>query len=206
MVFLGSVELLCGQNLSNNLPVQELLLPLLGLQCSLLLLRCVEVYSGSVLCPNIVPLAIERGRVVAGPEGIKQVLVAARLGVELNPNDLGVVGGAGADVVVRRIVKVALRISDLGLRHAGDSLEGQFDAPEAAGAELGELLAGGGNVVVGALGDGGGGGVHGGVGGGASAEAELAEPAHLGWRVEMGRFCGGLGKGVGLEGEFGGNP
>ena len=56
VVLLGSIELLGRQNLGDNLSVQHLFLSLLGLQCGLLLLGRVEVYSGSVLRAHIIPL------------------------------------------------------------------------------------------------------------------------------------------------------
>lgn len=56
MVFLCSVEFLGRQNLSYNLPVQEFLLTLQRLLCCIFLLRCVEVYTRSVLRPHIISL------------------------------------------------------------------------------------------------------------------------------------------------------
>ncbi|GMN41068.1 hypothetical protein TIFTF001_010289 [Ficus carica] len=98
-------------------------------------------------------LAIEHGGIVPGPENVEKRLEAALLRIVLNPNDLGVVGRARTDILVGRIVKQALRVPNLRLPDAGDALERQLDAPEAAGAELGELLARRRDVLVGALGD-----------------------------------------------------
>lgn len=84
--------------------------------------------------------------------------------------------GPRTDVLVARLMEVALAVTDLRLGDAGDSLVGQFDAPEASGTELGELLAGSGKVFVWGLGDGG--IVDGRVGFGAEAEAEVLEDVH----------------------------
>jgi hypothetical protein len=60
MVFLCSVELLSRQNLGYDLPVQQILLMLQRLPCCLLLLRCVEVYTRSVLRSHIITLCLSR--------------------------------------------------------------------------------------------------------------------------------------------------
>lgn len=138
---------------------------------------------------------------MSSPENIEEGVVAALLGIVLNPDDLGVVGGPGTDVLVGRVVEEPLGVADLGLGDAGRPLERQFHTPEASGPELGELLAGGGDVVVGALGDG---GVHGGRVGSPGAEAELAEDVHGG--PVRGCGPGGVGErpGLGGGGESGG--
>lgn len=129
-------------------------------------------------------LAIGGGGIMPGPENIEQRVVAALLGVELKADDLGMVGGAGAYVLVGGIVQKPLGVTDLGLGDTWHPLIGELGPPEAAQAELGELLARSGDVVVGALRYGGGGG--GGVGGGgADSEAELVEPAHSNWGGEF---------------------
>lgn len=58
VVLLGSVELLGRQNLCNNRSVHDLLVFLQRFTCCLLLLRCVEVDSGSVLRSHITTLPI----------------------------------------------------------------------------------------------------------------------------------------------------
>ena len=148
VVFLCSVKLFGRQNLSNNLPVQQLLLPFHGLQSFLLLLWCVIVYSRSVLRSYITSLAIRRGGIMASPESIKQRLIATFLRVILNTNDLRMVGSTRTNIVIRRIVDMPLGIPNLGLGNTKDSLERQFDTPETPGAELRELLARSGDVVV----------------------------------------------------------
>lgn len=82
------------------------------------------------------------------PEDVEQVAIAAPPRVVLHSDDLGVVGRPGADVLVGRLVEIALAVSDLGPGHPGHALEGELDAPEAASAELRELLTGRRHVVI----------------------------------------------------------
>ncbi|GER50839.1 indole-3-acetic acid inducible 2 [Striga asiatica] len=155
-------EFLGGQNLSHNVFVQDLLLPLLRLDCSFLLFCGVEVNSGSVLSPN-------SRRVVPRPENIKQGIKPAIFRVVLHPNHLRVFRGARAHVLVRRVVHIALGVPDLGLGDTRHPLEGQFDTPEASRPELCESLTGRRRVSVGALCDRR--GRRGSGGGGAASEA-----------------------------------
>lgn len=87
------------------------------------------------------------------PEGIKQVLVLARPGIVLNPNDLIVVRHPRAHILIARLVEVPLAIPHLRLRHPRNPLERELHAPEAPGPELRELLPRRGYIVVGALRD-----------------------------------------------------
>lgn len=123
-------------------------------------------------------LAIGSGGIMPGPKNIKQRLIAALFRVVLNPDNLRVVGRTRAYILVRRIVQIPLRVTYLGLGDSRHPLKGKLDPPKATRPELGELSAGSGYVVVGALSYGGGGGVHGGIGGGADAESQLVEPTH----------------------------
>ncbi len=113
-----------------------------------------------------------------GPKRLKQSLIIAFLGIILNPNHLRMVRGAGADIIVGGIMQKPLTVPHLRLRHAGNSLEGELDAPEAPGAELSKLQARRWDVVVRALGDGGGVRVHGRLRRGARTESEFSQPAH----------------------------
>lgn len=67
VVLLGSVELLGRQNLCNNRSVHDLLVFLQRFTCCLLLLRRVEVDSGSVLRSHITTLPIADGEIVMVP-------------------------------------------------------------------------------------------------------------------------------------------
>ena len=88
---------------------------------------------------------------MARPEGVEEVVELAGGGVVLHADDLVVVRGAGADVLVGRLVEVALAVADLGARDSRHALERELHAPEAAGAELRELVPGRGLVLVGPL-------------------------------------------------------
>lgn len=85
-------------------------------------------------------LTIEGGRVMARPERREQVLVLALPGIVLDPDNLGVVGGPGADILVGDLVEVPLTVSDLGLGHPGHPLERELHPPEAPRPELRKFL------------------------------------------------------------------
>lgn len=90
------------------------------------------------------------------PKDIEQALKADLFRIELNPNNLVMPRRLRTDVLVARIVDEPLAIPDLRLRHAGDPLVSQLRSPEAAGAELRELLTRRRDIVVGSLRDRGG--------------------------------------------------
>jgi len=77
---------------------------------------------------------------MAGPENREEISVGAEVRVELDPDDLNMVSGFSADQSVIRVRCVALRVPNFGLDDAGHSLEWELNAPETAGAELGELV------------------------------------------------------------------
>lgn len=76
------------------------------------------------------------------PEKREQIGVRTDLGIELDPDNLNVVGGSGAYQVVIRIGYVTLRVSDLSLHHSSHSLKRQLHSPETPGSELCELVGG----------------------------------------------------------------
>jgi hypothetical protein len=88
---------------------------------------------------------------VARPEDVKEVVELAGGGVVLHADDLVVVGGAGADVLVGGLVEVPLAVAHLRARDPRDALERELHAPEASCAELRELVPGSGLVLVGPL-------------------------------------------------------
>lgn len=122
-----------------------------------------------------------------GPERVQESVEAAFLGVELDPDDLGVVGGTRAHVFVAGTMHEPLGVPDLGLGNARDSLEGQLNPPEATGPELCELLPRGGNVVVRSLRNR---RVGCGLCGPGRAEAELVQEVH-GSRMSFGEMSEG---------------
>ncbi|KAF7838224.1 hypothetical protein G2W53_006706 [Senna tora] len=77
---------------------------------------------------------------MARPEEREEIGVGAELRVELDPNNLNVIGASGAYQSVGRIGNVTLRISDFGLDDADDSLKGELHSPEATSSELSELV------------------------------------------------------------------
>ncbi|CAL5425761.1 unnamed protein product [Camellia sinensis] len=60
-------------------------------------------------------MTIKRSRVVSGPKNIKQGLVTTLLGIILNPNDLQVIRGPRTDIIVARVVKIALSVPNLSV-------------------------------------------------------------------------------------------
>lgn len=75
------------------------------------------------------------------PENIKQSSIRAEIRVELNPHNFSVFGGSGADLLVSRVMDMALRVAHFGVGHTLQPLVSQLDAPEATGRELGEFQA-----------------------------------------------------------------
>lgn len=73
------------------------------------------------------------------PEDREEIGVGADLRVELDPDDLDVVGGSGADQLVVGIGDVTLRVANLSLHHSGHTLKRQLHPPETPGSELREL-------------------------------------------------------------------
>ena len=85
--------------------------------------------------PTIRSLPVGRGGIVLGPEDVEQVLVGDLCRVVLDLHHLGVVGPAGADILVARIFQRAALVTGERLMHAGDSVERSLYAPETTGAE-----------------------------------------------------------------------
>lgn len=112
---------------------------------------------------------------MASPERVEQTLKATLFRVILDPNHLGMVRRAGANILVRRVVNMPLGIPYLGLGNARHALKRELDAPETTRPELGEQLTRSRGIVIWALCDC---GVHGAFGRARGAEAELIEPAH----------------------------
>src|SRR4030095_1915774 len=84
---------------------------------------------------DVVPLAVEGGRVVHAEEPAEELLVAELCGIEDRPDRLGVAGIAVLDVVVGRILRRAAGVADAGLEHAGDLPDELLHAPEASARE-----------------------------------------------------------------------
>ena len=86
---------------------------------------------GAVLGPDVVALAVERGRVVQLEEPVlEQVLVAQHRRVERHPDRLGVTRLAVVGVVVGRVLQPAAGIAHVGVDHAGHRPQDLLDPPE----------------------------------------------------------------------------
>lgn len=74
------------------------------------------------------------------PEKVQKGLVGALIGIVLNPHDLSVAGISSTNIRVSGIVKSPLRISNLGVGDAMDSLKGKLHPPKAPGRELCKMV------------------------------------------------------------------
>src|SRR5262249_10917834 len=100
-----------------------------------LLLRGVIEDHRAILRADVGPLPIRRGRIMAVPENVEQLLVGNTSRVVLDLDDLRVSGAITAHVAISRILQPAPRVADRRRRHARHAPERRLDAPETAGAE-----------------------------------------------------------------------
>lgn len=77
---------------------------------------------------------------MSSPERVEERLVAAFFGIIVDSDNLRVSRGSGTHICVGWIMQKPLAITNLGLGHARQPLEGQLDAPKAASTKLGKLL------------------------------------------------------------------
>src|SRR4051794_22187064 len=145
VVVLGVVELAERDDLGADLAVAGRAQPLLeqvaaGLR-GRLLLRALGVDRRAVLGADVVALAHALGRVVLLPELLEQALVGDDGRVEHHQHDLGVPGTCRADLLVRRVRRVAAGVARRRRVDARGLPEHLLDTPEAAGAEDGGLQA-----------------------------------------------------------------
>src|SRR5262245_1541771 len=95
-----------------------------------------RVDAGAVLRAHVIALAHALGRIVVFPECLEQLLVRDLLWVIDDQNHLVVPGAAGANLLVRRVGRVATGVPDGGDVNAITQFpELAFGAPEAAHAE-----------------------------------------------------------------------
>src|SRR5215211_271867 len=99
-----------------------------------LLVRAV-VDGGAVLRADVIALAHALGRVVSLPERAQDLVVRDLRRVEHDEHDLGVAGRAAADLLVRRVRRVAARVAHRGRVDAVELPEQALSAPEAAHAD-----------------------------------------------------------------------
>src|SRR2546421_1076178 len=93
--------------------------------------------DGTILRADVRALAVRGRGIMRFPENLQEFFVGDFPGIEFDLDDLGVAGGARADLLVSRILLCAAGITaDDGL-HAVQSFEDRFHAPEAAAAKGG---------------------------------------------------------------------
>src|SRR6266404_3369125 len=90
-----------------------------------------EEYRGPVLRAEIRALAVYLRGVVHLPERIEQLFVAQLCRIEGHLHDFGVPRLVGADVLVRRIFRVAAAIAYRGVDNSGDATKLRLDPPKA---------------------------------------------------------------------------
>src|ERR1051325_258536 len=105
----------------------------------LALLLIVVEDRGAVLRPDVVALAVRRGRVVQAEEVVEDRVVRDLRRIESDLQRLGVAGAAGLHVLVARVLQRAAGVTDVGVDYAGQLAHQLFDAPEAAAGERGRL-------------------------------------------------------------------
>ena len=105
MVLLGGIERRERLELRHDRLIPQLLRLKLGdhALCRGLLLGTVIEDRRAILRADVGALAVEGGRVVDREEDVEQVFERDDLGIERDLYDLGVAGGSGADVLVRRV-------------------------------------------------------------------------------------------------------
>ena len=85
----------------------------------------------AILGADVIALAVELGRIVGGEEDVEQLVIGDRVGIEGDPDRLGMAGVAAADLPVGRVGDMAADIAALDLRDADHVLEHRLGAPEA---------------------------------------------------------------------------
>ena len=96
-------------------------------------------YHGAVLGADVVALAIERGRVVNGEEGLQQGAIVDQFGIEAHLHYLGMPRGAAAYPAVIGILQCSAGIARNERLDADELIERGFEAPEAAAAQCGNF-------------------------------------------------------------------
>src|SRR5829696_345596 len=85
-----------------------------------------------VLRPDVRALPVQRRGVVDGEVDLQDLPERDDLGVESHLDDLGVAGGPGADLAVRRIGDLSARVAGLDLLYAPQLVIDRLQTPEAA--------------------------------------------------------------------------
>jgi len=106
----------------------------------ILLLRRVIENDRPVLRPNVMPLAIERGRIMNREEYFEQRLEADLLGIEENSNNLGMATVAFTYRAIARIARETAAVTGFNGNDTGHFLENRLQTPEATATQRGNLL------------------------------------------------------------------
>src|SRR4026207_840123 len=141
VVLLGPIERRCRRDLRDDWTGESAgVAPLLlrGDRCRLLCFVVVKERR-SILGATVRTLPVERGRIVAGPEHVQEVLVTDPVGVVAHFPDLGTTGTAGAHILVGRVGERTPQVTGDGVGHARNLAERHFYTPEAPGAKGGLL-------------------------------------------------------------------
>src|SRR5258705_12019999 len=101
----------------------------------------------AVLRPDIVALAVERGRVVDHEEHLEDFLERHLLRVKGELDHLGVAGLARADLLVAGVCRLSPHVAGLDRFHALEVVEYGLQAPETASGQSGDFLPCVGHVV-----------------------------------------------------------
>ncbi len=80
----------------------------------------------TIMRPDVGPLPVELGWIVAVPEDFEKIFVGDSGRVVFDLHDLGMAGAVGANIFVRRFVEMAARIADRRGNHSGDATNRQL--------------------------------------------------------------------------------
>src|SRR5580693_5871000 len=103
------------------------------------LLRRMKENRRAILRPEVGPLSIDLRRIVYAPEHLEQSLKTDLRRIERNLHDLSVPGLVGANILVRRILRSSAAVARNRFDYSRHFAERGLDAPEAPGAECGNL-------------------------------------------------------------------
>jgi hypothetical protein len=137
MLILGHVKFLQRHNLRDDRVLEFFLRVSFGLfGRGFLGVILVKNYR-TILCSRVGSLPIQSRRVMRIPKIVQQFFVGNFLRVIFDLRDFRVAGGAGADVMIGGVLRLAARETAGDVFHARDLLELRFHAPKTAAAKRG---------------------------------------------------------------------
>src|SRR5690606_19424723 len=89
------------------------------------------VDGAAVLGAYIVALPVQSRRIVRGEKDFKQLLARELGGVKHHLDDFRMPGGAFADLLIRRLVHMAIRIAAFHVNYATHTVKHRFGTPKA---------------------------------------------------------------------------